>query len=158
MKNKKGATLVGSLVAIFILVTTFVSLLNLQSSIIKARFFMKNDNNANLLVVEGLEIVRAVYESKSDIVSGKYSLDYTNTILPNTSNTDCTQTSFNDSCSLSLNSNLGYKLGTSGVIFYRFVDIFVEGDITTAESTVIVKNPRGSNRIYRATTKFYKIN
>lgn len=157
MKTKKGATLVGSLIAITILSTAFVSLLNLQSSIIKTRFFLKNDNTANLLTSEGVEIIRALYNNGDDLSTGSYAVDY-NTTKSSIATTGCSIINIIDTCALILDDNLGYKLDTKGKTFYRFIDINVDGNITKVKSTVIVKNPRGPERVYQAISELYKIN
>ena len=160
MKDKKGATLVGSLIAVTILVTTFVSALNLQAGIIRAKFFLEYNNTANLLAAEGLEIVRAKYiTDKKSISNGVYSMDY------NTSQTStCTDSSVNSSCALSLGSS-GYTLNASGNTFYRFIVISIttekidafDKQTVTINSTVIVKNPRGNTKQYKVTTKLYEL-
>jgi hypothetical protein len=161
MKNKKGATLVGSIVAVNILVITFITLLNLQASIIRAKFFLQNDNIANLLVAEGLEITRAIYEAKSSITSGTYQVDYETVNLNSSNISNCDSNTLNTSCDMDIPSNNnGYKISNTNTNknFYRFINVIVSEDITSVTSTVVVKNPRGSNKVYMATTKFYKIN
>lgn len=161
MKTKKGATLVGSLIAITILVITFVSALNLQAGIIKAKFFLKYDNTANLLASEGVEIVRAKYiTDKKSIAKGIYAMDYNNASNSST----CDDSSQNSSCALYLSSS-GYTLNTSGDTFYRFieVDIALENidginrQIVTIKSTVIVKNIRGNTKQYKVDAKLYEL-
>lgn len=161
MKNKKGSTLVGTLIAVTILSTTFVALLDLQASIIRARFFLQNDNTANLLVSEGLEIVRSIYEYGNTINDGKYQVDYDTKDLNSTNISSCNINSVNDSCDLDiLSGGNGYKLSTTtnSKVFYRFIETISTGDIIKVTSTVIVKNPRGSDRVYKATAEIYKIN
>jgi Tfp pilus assembly protein PilV len=165
MKNKKGATLIGSLIAITILATTLVSVLELQSSIIRSKFFLQYDNTANLLVAEGLEIVRAIYANNGTVPNGKYQVDYTTDTLNNVST--CTDTSINNSCDLDINSTGAYELSTAtpgNRIFHRFVEITnvnttaIPPSIPKVTSTVVVRNPKGGNlRVYKATIELYKI-
>jgi hypothetical protein len=160
MKTIKGATLVGSLIAISILITTAISTLNLQAGIIKAKFFLKYDNTANLLASEGVEIVRAKYvNDKTSVVAGTYAMDY------NVSNsTTCANSSVNASCALSLDSS-GYTVNTNGRTFYRFIEILIntekingfDSQIVTINSTVIVKNLRGNAKQYKVSTKLYEL-
>lgn len=152
MKNLKGATLVGTLIAVTILVTTFISALNLQAGIIRAKFFLQYDNIANLLASEGLEIVRAKYiTDKTSINNGVYSMDYTQY-----QTSSCTDSLVDASCALSLGSS-GYKLDSSGETFYRFVEISIDSnDIVTIDSTVIIQNPRNGSKQYKLSTKLYE--
>lgn len=175
MKTQKGATLVGSLIAITILSTAFVSLLNLQSSIIKTRFFLKNDNTANLLATEGIEIVRGIYNSTDTILSnGTYQVDYTTSSLSNNNTSSCVivtsrsttsnsvvgvgsqtfNTSSNisivnpDQCDLDISSIGAYTLSSASTgnrIFHRFIKISNSASIPKITSTVVVRNPRGGN-------------
>ena len=152
MKTKKGATLVGSLVAITILSITLVAALDLQASIIRSKFFLQYDNTANLLVAQGLEIVRAIDKNGSvPIGNYTYFVETNSTTLPPTSNSTCTDSNLNNTC----------DLGSTGV-FYRFVTINNLNPTTDppkVTSTVVVKNPKGgSERVYKATIKLYKIN
>jgi hypothetical protein len=167
MKTKKGATLVGSLVAVTILATTLVSVLNLQVSIIRAKFFLQYDNTANLLVAEGLEIVRAIYANGGNIPTGnnKYEISYGINNINNESN--CTESSVNETCDLDIPTGAsGYRISTdttnNGKIFHRFVTINNPDPITTipkVTSTVIVRNPKGGIlRVYKATIELYRIN
>ena len=118
MKNKKGATLVGSIVSILILSISFSILLGLQASIIKAKFFLQNNNTANLLTTEGLEIVRAMYSTDDTIfnnlssnVKYKFEVDYTSTNIPILSNVSCTEFIVDNSCDLELPIGAnGYKI------------------------------------------------
>lgn len=165
MKTQKGATLVGSLVAITILSTTLVSILNLQTSIIRSKFFLQYDNTANLLVAEGLEIVRSIYNIRTNsnfpnqAQEVKYQVDYTTSTLNNVSN--CTDTSINNSCDMDINSTGAYAISTASTgnrIFYRFITIKDSDTTPLVTSTVIVRNPKdGSLRVYKATIKLYKI-
>jgi Tfp pilus assembly protein PilV len=168
MKTKKGATLVGSLVAVTILATTLVSVLNLQVSIIRAKFFLQYDNTANLLVAEGLEIVRAIYANGGNIPTGnnKYKVDYNTTSLTEISSClAAAGVGLNPSCHLDEPSGgEGYKISNtrSNKIFHRFVEID-NPDPTTIPpkitSNVIVCNFRiGRCRDYKATIELYKIN
>jgi len=165
MKTKKGATLVGSLLAITILATTLVAVLELQTSIIRSKFFLQYDNTANLLVAEGLEIVRAIYAKDGTVANEKYQVDYITNTLNNVST--CTDTSIDNSCDLDINSTGAYVLSaTAGNrIFHRFVEITnvnttaIPPSIPTVTSTVVVRNPKGGNlRVYQATIELYKIN
>jgi Tfp pilus assembly protein PilV len=161
MKTKKGATLVGSLVAVTILATTLVAVLNLQVSIIRAKFFLQYDNTANLLVAEGLEIVRAIYANEETLSNDKYEVDYNTTSLILTLPSTCSALSVNNTCDLDTpTATSGYTISsTSGnKIFYRFVEITNVGvdTIPKVTSTVIVKNPKGGDsRVYRATIELY---
>lgn len=168
MKTQKGATLVGSLVAITILATTLVSVLELQTSIIRSKFFLQYDNTANLLVAEGLEIVRAIYANNGTVANGTHHIDYTTSSLltPSTSDgcsVNITTNTLNnaDQCALDISSG-AYALSDTGQIFYRFVDISnvdATPSIPKVTSTVVVKNPKGGNlRVYKATIELYKIN
>ncbi len=167
MKTQKGATLVGSLVSITILATTLVSVLNLQTSIIRAKFFLQYDNTANLLVAEGLEIVRAIYATDGAVANGKYQVDYTTYIFNTTNESTCTDTSIGNSCDLDINSTGAYELSTAGTgnrVFHRFVEITnvdptaSPPTIPKVTSTVVVRNPKGGAlRVYKATIELYKI-
>jgi Tfp pilus assembly protein PilV len=160
MQTKNGATLVGSLVAITILSITLVAVLNLQASIIRARFFLQHDNTANLLVAEGLEIVRAIHADDSAKLTTagnkKYKLEFSTTTLTLPSTMTCTVDNINSDCALNLEA-------TPDGIFYRFVEInttatIIDGNtnyIHKVTSTVIVKSPRGSDKVYKATIKLY---
>jgi len=157
MNTKKGATLVGSLFAITILSTTLVSALNLQASIIRAKFFLQYDNTANLLVAEGLEIVRFLDAADSidlpnDLV---YAVDYETDALP-TTQVDPATCVVDNTCGLAIPAVAsGYKLTIAPSIFYRFINI-EQGPSPTVTSTVIVRNPQnGSTRTYRAVMKLY---
>lgn len=160
MKTKKGATLLGSLFAITILSTTLVSALNLQASIIRAKFFLQYDNTANLLVAEGLEIVRFLHAASSiNLTTDEvYAVDYKTSVLLPTAITTCTDATANFTCDLAIpNGASGYELTTATApsIFYRFVNI-AQGSNPTVTSTVIVRNPKnGSTRTYRAVMKLY---
>jgi len=171
MKTQKGATLVGSLVAITILATTLVSVLELQTSIIRSKFFLQYDNTANLLLSEGLEIVRAIYAKDGTVANGTHHIDYTTSSLPtpSTSNrcsVNITTNTLNNAnqCALDISSG-AYALSTTGQIFYRFVEITnvnttaIPPSIPKVTSTVVVRNPKGGNlRVYKATIELYKIN
>jgi hypothetical protein len=167
MKTQKGATLVGSLVAITILATTLVSVLNLQTSIIRAKFFLQYDNTANLLVTEGLEIVRAIYAKDGAVANGTHHIDYTTSSLPTPPATNrcsvSTTNIFNNAnqCDLDINSTGAYTLSTASTgnrIFYRFITITDSDTTPLVTSTVIVRNPKGGDlRVYKATIKLYKI-
>ena len=171
MKTKKGATLVGSLFAITILSTTLVSALNLQASISKAKFFLQYDNTANLLVAEGLEIVRFLHAAspiKNPSSDAVYAVDHETSILPTTANTDCTDADANSTCDLAiptldnptldnptLDKNFILSTTTAQSIFYRFIKI-ESGENPTVTSTVIVINPQNnSTRTYKAVMKLY---
>lgn len=184
MKTQKGATLVGSLVAITILATTLVSVLNLQTSIIRAKFFLQYDNTANLLVTEGLEIVRAIYAKDGAVANGTHHIDYTTSSLPTPPATNrCSVSTTNtlnnaNQCDMDLatpqqsygNNNFnGYVIcqasgdcvSSTKRIFYRFVTIEPSSTPTVPKvtSTVVVRNPKGGNlRVYKATIELYKIN
>jgi hypothetical protein len=158
MTFHKGATLVGSLIAVTILITTFVSALNLQASIIKTKFFLKYDNTANLLATEGIEIVRSKYiTDKNSIIAGRYAMDY------NSSNgTTCNSTLVDNTCAL---DNTNYTLNSGANIFYRFIKINIDTEsidgitkqIVNVDSTVIVQNPRGGSKQYKVTAKLYEL-
>lgn len=182
MKTQKGATLVGSLVAITILSTTLVSVLNLQASIIRSKFFLQYDNTANLLVAEGLEIVRAIYSKDGTVPNGKYQVDYKTTALDSNKTSICDDSpsnfNLNVSCDMDLatpqqsygNNNFnGYVIcqasgdcvSSTKRIFYRFVTIEPSSTPTVPKvtSTVVVENPKGGAlRVYKATIELYKIN
>jgi Tfp pilus assembly protein PilV len=156
MQTKNGATLVGSLVAITILSITLVAVLNLQASIIRARFFLQHDNTANLLVAEGLEIVRAIHAKGGAVSNGKYQVDYRTESL--TEKSTCSESSLTNTCGLDITTGSpGYRISSSTgtKIFYRFVTITRSTDIYTVTSTVIVKSSRGSDKVYKATIKLY---
>lgn len=161
MKFYKGVTLVGSLVAITILTISLVSIFNLQVSIIKGKDSLKNNNTANLLASEGIEIVRAIFIKKGSILTvGTYQVDYTSTDLSETSRSQCTDNSIGITCDLDLpTSSNGYQLSNtnSNKIFYRFITIEVIGSSTKrVTSTVIVKNPRGGpSKVYKAYADLY---
>jgi Tfp pilus assembly protein PilV len=167
MKTQKGATLVGSLIAITILSTTLVAVLNLQASIIRSKFFLQYDNTANLLVAEGLEIVRAIYDIRTDsnfpnqASEVNYQVDYTTYILDNDNESTCTDTSIGNSCDMDINSTGAYALSTAGTgnrIFHRFITITNSDTIPKVTSTVVVRNPKGGAlRVYKATIELYKI-
>ena len=156
MKTKKGATLVGSLIAITILSTTLVSALNLQASISKAKFFLQYDNTANLLVAEGLEIVRFLHAA-SPInnlpAASVYAVDHE---TPSLTTATCRDDDANSTCGLAIPDGAsGYKLTTAQSIFYRFINI-EQGPNPTVTSTVIVRNPQNnSTRTYKAVMKLY---
>lgn len=160
MKTKKGATLVGSLIAITILTSTLVVTLNLQVRVVRAKFFLQYDNTANLLMSEGLEIVRAIYNTNNSLPNGKYELDFNSTSLISVST--CTESSPNSTCDLLNPNNLrGYRMNLADTTtreFYRFVNISNTTTVPTVTSTVVVKNPRGGAlKVYKATIKLYKI-
>jgi Tfp pilus assembly protein PilV len=164
---KKGATLVGALVAIAILSITFVALLNLQIGIIRVEFDKQYDNTANLLMPEGLEIVRAIYQSNLNdtgawnegLADGTYVVDYNTDIKVGLSVTsDCDTAGLNDSCSLTQNSINGYTLNPSGNILYRYITIANDTDKITVTSTVIVRNLQLSrSKIYTADMELFDI-
>ena len=161
MKTKKGATLVGSLIAITILSTTLVSALNLQASISKAKFFLQYDNTANLLVAEGLEIVRFLHAAspiKNPSRPAVYAVDHDTSSLATAANTDCTDSATNSTCALAIpTSDKNFILSTTidKPIFYRFIQI-APGENPTVTSTVIVRNPQNnSTRTYKAVMKLY---
>ena len=163
--TRKGSTLVGSLIAITILSTTFVLVMNLQASILKAKFFMQYDNTANLLASEGVEIVRAIYnQPNASLADGTYQVDHTTTTLDNNNKSTCTDSSINNSCDLELTDTTGtsyYKLSntTGNKEFNRFVTITIVNAIPKVTSTVVVRNPRGGNlRVYKTTIELYRIN
>lgn len=168
MKTQKGATLVGSLVAITILATTLVSVLELQTSIIRSKFFLQYDNTANLLLSEGLEIVRAIYAKDGTVANGTHHIDYTTSSLPTPPATNrCSVSTTNtlnnaNQCDLDINSTGAYVLSTASAgnrIFHRFVTITNSTTIPKVTSTVVVRNPKGGNlRVYQATIELYKIN
>ncbi len=168
---RKGATLVGALVAISILLIAFIPLLNLQVGIIKAKFDKQYDNTANLLMSEGLEIVRAIYQSNLNdtgtwnegLADGKYIVDYKTSIKDGLSLTStCSTTTWNNSCSLIQDGNNGYILGATGTIFYRYIT--VQADTTNPDrikvkSTVIVRNLNlNKTKIYSADMELFDIN
>ncbi len=169
MKTRKGATLVGSLVAITILTTSFIAMLDLQLNIMRAKFFLQHDNTANLLVSEGLEIVRTIYANGTVLPTGinTYQVDTTTASLTSTST--CTDDNVNDiingsTCDLDEpTAGSIYKMSadTSNKIFYRFVEVdnsTTIGGIPKVTSTVVVRNPRGEAlRVYKATIELYRI-
>jgi hypothetical protein len=176
---KKGATLVGALVAISILLITFIPLLNLQVGIIKAKFDKQYDNTANLLMSEGLEIVRAIYQSNINdtgtwnegLADGKYIVDYKTNISAGLSaslSTTCDALTnpiaptLNNSCSLIQDGNNGYILGAAGTIFYRYITVqsdTVNLDRIKVKSTVIVRNLNlNKTKIYSADMELFDIN
>jgi len=171
---RKGATLVGALVAISILLITFIPLLNLQVGIIKAKFDKQYDNTANLLMPEGLEIVRAIYQSNlndttpgavwnAGLADGKYVVDYKTNIQNGLSLTStCSTTTWNNTCSLIQDGNNGYILGTAGTIFYRYITVqsdTVNLDRIKVKSTVIVRNLNlNKTKIYSADMELFDIN
>lgn len=167
MKTQKGATLVGSLVSITILATTLVSVLNLQTSIIRAKFFLQYDNTANLLVAEGLEIVRAVYNKNGAVENGTHHIDYTTSSLPTPPTTNrCSVSTTNtlnnaNQCDLDINSTGAYAISTASTgnrVFHRFITITNSDTIPKVTSTVVVRNPKGGVlRVYKATIELYKI-
>lgn len=177
---KKGATLVGSLVSISILSIAFVVFLNLQASIIKAKYNKQYDNTANLLMSEGLEIARAIYQSNlndttsdavwnSGLANGKYVVDYNINISTglsaSTMSTTCdaytTTPILNDTCALIQNSGNGYTKG-SGNIFYRYItvqDDTINPDRIKVKSTVIIQNLNlKTTKIYSADMELFDIN
>ncbi|NBP56366.1 hypothetical protein EBU71_07510 [bacterium] len=170
MQTQKGATLVGSLLAITILATTLVSVLELQTSIIRSKFFLQYDNTANLLVAEGLEIVRAIYANNGTVANGTHHIDYNTLSLPsftiNRCSVNSTTNTLNNAnqCDIDINSTGAYALSTAGTgnrVFHRFVEIDNVGTtaIPKVTSTVVVRNPKGGNlRVYQATIELYKIN
>jgi Tfp pilus assembly protein PilV len=174
---RKGATLVGALVAISILLITFIPLLNLQVGIIKAKYNKQYDNTANLLMSEGLEIVRAIYQSNLNdtttgakwndgLADGNYVVDYKTSIkngLSSTSTSTCSTTTWNNTCSLIQDANNGYMLGTAGTIFYRYITIQPDSNTPPnrikVTSTVIVKNLNlSTTKIYSADMELFDIN
>lgn len=178
MKVYKGSTLVGSLLAIFVLTTTLVALLNLQASIIRANFFREYDNAANLLASEGLELVRAVYSNNINtpnpwqgLANGKYSIDsamnLVNPILPSPSTCNATSLPIvvNSTCSLNIlpSPNQGYYRDSTGTIVYRYVEIqginaANPNNPIDVKSTVIVRNPRFNNvKVYSSDMKLFNI-
>ncbi|MEY3471156.1 MAG: hypothetical protein RLZZ223_506 [Candidatus Parcubacteria bacterium] len=159
MKTYKGATLVGSLIAITILTITIVPLLNLQATIARARFFLQYDNTANLLSTEGIEIVRAIAEDDpNSLPLGTYFVDYKTKNIDSTS--DCDTGNLNQSCALSATNDIGYVKGDRNDVFYRFVKIEKpSSDRVQVTSTVVVKNPRSTqNRVYSTFTELFKLN
>lgn len=169
---RKGATLVGAIVAIFVLSITFVSLLNLQVGIIKAKYNKQYDNTANLLMTEGLEIIRAIYQSNINdtgtwnegLAEGTYSVDYKTTNIKNGVSlvSNCSTTTLNNSCSLIQNIGEGYILGT-GTIFYRYITIQPDSNTPPnrikVKSTVIVRNLNlNKTKIYSADMELFDIN
>lgn len=163
MKTKKGATLVGALVAITILSTTFIVLLNLQVSIIRTKFFLQYDNTANLLATEGIEIVRAIYykDQNTTLIEGKYYIDYNSKLLEEATPPldECTNSNVNNICALDTSTEGYYVLKNTGKVFHRFITINSSNGIPKVTSTVVVKNPKGGNlRVYKVTAELYKIN
>lgn len=161
MKTKKGATLVGTLIAIAILTSTLVVTLNLQVRIMRARFFLQYDNTANLLMAEGLEIVRAIYDTPGyTLPNGKYELDFNSVSLTDVST--CTESGLNSTCDLGdPNYLIGYRRipTTETRVFHRFVTVSNSGTVPSVTSTVVVKNPKGGAlKVYKATIRLYKIN
>jgi len=170
MKTQKGATLVGSLVSITILATTLVSVLNLQTSIIRAKFFLQYDNTANLLVAEGLEIVRAIYANNGTVSDGKYRVDYNTTSLSLSSTCRDFVLGQNPGIGLNPSCHLYEPVGDEGYTvrispewtskeFHRFVSITNSSTVPKVTSNVIVCNFRiNACREYVATIELYKIN
>lgn len=182
MKIYKGSTLVGALLAIFILSTTLVAILNLQVSIIQADFFRKYDNTANLLVSEGLELVRAVYANNAEDTSsapwneglqdGRYAIDYGTINVMNGNQLLSTQSignacdtttppTISSSCAL-MNTGTGYRINPVGNTIYRYVDI--SGSTSSSseiqvKSVVMVRNPRlNTTRVYSADMTLFNVN
>jgi len=162
MKFHKGVTLVGALLAITILTASFVSILSLQVNIIRSKSALQNNNTANLLASEGVEIVRAIFEEGGTLNNGKYEADYTSLNLSNTS--QCNDALVNsNTCDLETpNSNDGYKISNtaSDKIFHRFIEISnANTNIIQVVSTVVVKNNRvGQLKVYKAYATLYTIN
>ena len=159
---KRGATLVGAIVATMILSISFIALLDLQAGIIKAKYNSQYDNTANLLMSEGLEIVRAIYESNlndtgtwnAGLLDGTYAVDSKTDIKGGLSTTsNCNVSTLNNSCSLTQDSVNGFTLNPSGNILYRYITVLNATDKITVTSTVIVNNPRLNNK-----TKIYSAN
>lgn len=159
MKTYKGATLVGSLIAITILTITIVPLLNLQATIAKARFFLQYDNTANLLSTEGIEVIRGIsLNNLNSLTSGTYAVDYKTSNIDSTNISNCSTSNLDRSCALDKNTNSGYiRVNSSDAVFYRFVKIDTFNDRVKVSSTVVVKNPRSSqNRVYTTFTELFK--
>lgn len=159
MKVYQGATLVGSLIAITILTITMISTLELQASIIKAKFFLQYDNTASLLASEGLEIVRAASIDTAFVDGLVDGTTYTYAVAVGAdlilSPSLCTENDLVPDCALVLNEDAGrYILSTSasGTVLYRFVNIEKTGDKIEVTSTVVVKNPR-----FSSTTRKYVV-
>lgn len=183
MKIYKGSTLVGALLAVFILSTTLVAILNLQVSIIQADFFRKYDNTANLLVSEGLELVRAVYANNSEDISsapwnegiqdGRYVVDYSTMNVMNGTQLLSTQSignacdattspaTISSSCAL-MSSGTGYRANPAGTTIYRYVDISGSSSSSSeiqVKSVVMVRNPRlNTTRVYSADMTLFNVN
>jgi hypothetical protein len=180
---RKGATLVGALVAISILSITFIPLLNLQVGIIKAKYNKQYDNTANLLMTEGLEIIRAIYQSNlndttsgavwnAGLADGKYVVDYKTNISAGLSaslSTTCDALTnpiaptLHNTCSLIQDGNNGYILGAAGTIFYRYITIQPDSNTPPnrikVKSTVIVRNLNlNKTKIYSADMELFDIN
>lgn len=179
MKIYKGSTLVGALLAVFILSSTFVAVLNLQVGIIRANFFRQYDNTANLLVSEGLELVRAVYTNNAEdttatswnegIGNGRYAIDRnmniwngneltTSSIGPACDSTTVPPTT-SSSCSLR-NNGSGYVRDISGNIFYRYIDISGSSSSSVqVKSVVMVRDARlNITRVYSADMTLFNVN
>jgi hypothetical protein len=160
---KRGATLVGAIVATMILSISFIAILDLQAGIIKAQSNNQYDNTANLLMSEGLEIVRAIYQSNLNdtgtwnkgLADGTYAVDYKTTNIKNglTVTSTC-NTGLNNSCSLVQNPVEGYILG-NGNLLYRYITVLNATDKITVTSTVIVNNPRLNTKIYSANIEIF---
>ncbi len=145
-----------------------MSALNLQASISRSKFFLQYDNTANLLVAEGLEIVRFIHDKTkntppnppnlTNITPGVYQLDYNTIDLTTVYNSTCLTTGVNSTCDLELDVNGRYQLSSNigNKIFYRFVEINTSSTIPKVTSTVIVKNPRGGiEKKYQAIIQLY---
>lgn len=160
---KRGATLVGAIVATMILSISFIALLDLQVGIIKAKYNSQYDNTANLLMSEGLEIVRAIYESNlndtgtwnAGLADGIYRVDYKADIQAGLSNPAPIVSNFDpdSSYALTLQASGGYQLNSASNILYRYITVLNDTDKITVTSTVIVNNPRLNNK-----TKIYSAN
>lgn len=180
MKKYKGSTLVGSLIAIAILSIALIPLLNLQIGIDQLKYDKKYDNTANLLMSEGLEIVRAMYDynlktpglgrdwSTNIITAGNYAVDYNSNIASGLTNplgaTECfDKDSVNNACDLKINGSNGYQLNNgSESQIYRFITITPTPTANPTQirvkSTVIVKNTKSNtSQTYSAEMILYQM-
>jgi hypothetical protein len=168
---KKGATLVGALVAISILLITFIPLLNLQVGIIKAKYNKQYDNTANLMVSEGLEVVRAIYQSNlnetatgaewnTGLAPGKYVGIYLTNIREGLTENDISTCNAENIASPTLDDSCALeKIGTTTLIYGYITINPTNSDRIKVKSTVIVKNLNlSTTKIYSADMELFNIN
>ena len=83
MNNQKGFSLLGVMVAVFLISMGLVAILSLANYSLRAATLSKNKTTASFLAQEGIEAVRYIRESQSDwnawynsINSGSYRIRY----------------------------------------------------------------------------------